>query len=112
MKPSVQAQQDIHIGQPKSASSSITSRPCAAMDTAKFAETVVLPTPPLPPVTAITLTGREELSSARAAARAGNSRLSRMSVSSAEVAYQVGLIACGGLPSLSLRAVRTSHTRR
>jgi hypothetical protein len=51
------------LASPRSASTSITSRPVAAMDTARLVETVVLPTPPLPPVTAITLTGREEFSS-------------------------------------------------
>src|SRR5450631_4029078 len=73
----------------------MTSRPCAAIDTAKFADTVVLPTPPLPPVTAITLTGRDELSSARASAWSGDSRVSRMRACSAEVADIVGLVAHG-----------------
>ena len=39
------------------------------MDTDRFTDTVVLPTPPLPPVTAMTLTGRVALSSASTPAR-------------------------------------------
>src|SRR6185437_979226 len=83
------------LASPRSASSSMTSRPCAAMATARLADTVVLPTPPFPPVTAITLTGRVELSSARASARAGDSRSSRMGTRPAEVARIVGLVARG-----------------
>src|SRR6267142_2752606 len=71
----------------------MTSRPCAAIDTARLADTVVLPTPPLPPVTAITLTGREELSSARASAWLGLSLVSRMGVCSTEMAGIVGPVA-------------------
>src|SRR5271165_3245916 len=81
------------LARPRSASSSMTSRPCAAIDTARLADTVVLPTPPLPPVTAITLTGREELSSASASARSRESLRSRMGACSAEVAGEVGLVA-------------------
>src|SRR5579863_1935618 len=81
------------LASPKSASTSITSRPCAAMATARLADTVVLPTPPLPPVTAITLTGRVELSSASSSACAGVSRVLDMGGSSAEVAGQVGFVA-------------------
>src|SRR5580698_6685661 len=66
----------------------MTSRPDAAMETARFAETVVLPTPPLPPVTAMTLTGREELRSANAWARSGDSLESRMGGGSAECTGQ------------------------
>src|SRR5271155_2408524 len=84
------------LANPKSASSNMTSRPWAAIDTARLADTVVLPTPPLPPVTAITLTGREELSSASASARSRDSRVSRMGGGPAEVAYIVGLVARGG----------------
>src|ERR1700691_3229223 len=73
----------------------MTSRPCAAMDTARLADTVVLPTPPLPPVTAITLTGREALSSARVSAWAGDSRMSRMGLYSTEIAREVGFVAFG-----------------
>src|SRR5271156_1517908 len=71
----------------------MTSRPDAAMATARFADTVVLPTPPLPPVTAMTLTGREELSSANASARSGESLESRMGGGSAEITGQVTCIA-------------------
>src|SRR5271170_61895 len=81
------------FARPRSASTSITSRPCAAMDTARFADTVVFPTPPLPPVTAITLTGRDEFSSAKASTRSGESRLSRMGVCSAEIAGKVRFVA-------------------
>src|SRR3984885_4985324 len=80
------------LANPKSASSSMTSRPCAAIDTAKLAETVVLPTPPLPPVTAITLTGRDEFSSSRAAARSGDSRVLCMGRYSPETAGMMGLV--------------------
>ena len=69
----------------------MTSRPAAAIDTARFAETVVLPTPPLPPVTAITFTGREELSSSSLAACSALNLRSRMGMPSAEVACEVGL---------------------
>src|SRR5258708_19686584 len=72
----------------------MTSRPWAAIDTARLADTVVLPTPPLPPVTAITLTGREELSSAKASARSGESLESRMGGCSGEPARQRGFFAC------------------
>src|SRR5580700_1907373 len=72
------------------------------MDTARLADTVVLPTPPLPPVTAITLTGRVELSSASASACAGVSRVLDMGGSSAEVAGQVGFVADDG-PALLQR---------
>src|SRR5450631_2365302 len=75
----------------------MTSRPCAAIDTAKFADIVVLPTPPLPPVTAITLTGRDELSSSRAAARSGDSRMLCMGRYSAEIAGVVGFAARRGV---------------
>src|SRR5882762_3665312 len=71
----------------------MTSRPCAAIDTARLAETVVLPTPPLPPVTAITLTGREELSSANASARSRDNLESHMGACSSEGAGIVGLVA-------------------
>src|ERR1700679_2521572 len=71
----------------------MTSRPDAAIDTARFADTVVLPTPPLPPVTAMTLTGREELSSASASARSGDSLESRMDGGSAERMGQRCLVA-------------------
>src|ERR1700733_5027496 len=73
----------------------MTSRPCAAIDTARLADTVVLPTPPLPPVTAMTLTGREELSSARASAWAGGGRGLGMGGRSSEVAGEVGLVTHG-----------------
>src|ERR1700733_2142126 len=81
------------LANPKSASTSITSRPDAAMETARFADTVVLPTPPLPPVTAMTFTGREELSSANASARSGESLESRMGGGSAEGSGQRRLVA-------------------
>src|ERR1700679_2317397 len=81
------------LANPKSASTSITSRPDAAMQTARFADTVVLPTPPLPPVTAMTFTGREELSSANASARSGESLESRMGGGSAEGSGQRRLVA-------------------
>jgi len=42
---------------PRSASSSMTRRPSSASARDKFTDTLVLPTPPLPPVTAITCTG-------------------------------------------------------
>src|SRR5258708_4503598 len=74
----------------------MTSRPDAAMDTAKFADTVVLPTPPLPPVTAMTLTGRVALSSAKAWARSGDSLWSRIGGCSAEIAGEIGLVARRG----------------
>ena len=85
------------LANPRSASTSMTSRPWAAIDTARLADTVVLPTPPLPPVTAITLTGRVELSCSRASACARASRLSRMGACSAEVADVVGIVARRGL---------------
>src|SRR6266850_2024312 len=53
---------------PRSASTSRTSRPRIARATPRLTATVVLPTPPLPPVTAITLTGRARLSAASAPA--------------------------------------------
>src|SRR6202795_1873815 len=81
------------LASPRSASTNMTSRPCAAMDTARLGDTVVLPTPPLPPVTAMTLTGREELSSARASAWLSDSRVSRMGVCSVAAAGIVGLVA-------------------
>src|ERR1700722_14039709 len=81
------------LANPKSASTNITSRPDAAMETARLADTVVLPTPPSPPVSAMTLTGREELSSANASARSGESLESRMGSSSAEDTGQRRLIA-------------------
>src|SRR5271165_4338154 len=71
----------------------MTSRPCAAMDTARLADTVVLPTPPLPPVTAITLTGRDALSSAKASSRSGESLLSRMGVPSGKMARKKCVVA-------------------
>src|SRR5258708_34221834 len=74
----------------------MTSRPDAAMDTAKFAATVVLPTPPLPPVTAMTLTGRVALISARAWARSGDSLWSRIGSSSAEIAGEIRCVARRG----------------
>src|ERR1700722_11521065 len=85
------------LANPRSASSSMTSRPCAAIDTAKLAETVVLPTPPLPPVTAITLTGRDEFSSSRAAARSGDSRMLCMGRYSPEIAGMMGVVAWRGV---------------
>ncbi|MNQ98959.1 hypothetical protein D3C85_1146790 [compost metagenome] len=42
---------------PRSASSNITRLPSSARARDKFTDTLVLPTPPLPPVTAITCTG-------------------------------------------------------
>src|SRR5271170_86194 len=78
---------------PRSASTSMTSRPCAAMDTARLADTVVLPTPPFPPVTAMTLTGREALSFARASSRSGESLLSRMGVPSGKGARKIPIVA-------------------
>src|SRR5580692_6155203 len=80
------------LANPKSASTSMTSRPDAAMETARLADTVVLPTPPLPPVTAMTLTGREELSSAKASARSGDSLKSRMGAGPAEITGQVTFV--------------------
>src|SRR5580704_18620053 len=71
----------------------MTSRPDAAMETARLADTVVLPTPPLPPVTAMTLTGREEFSSANAWVRSGDSLKSRMGGGSAECTGQRCLVA-------------------
>src|SRR6202034_1523966 len=91
------------LANPKSASSSMTSRPWAAIDTARLADTVVLPTPPLPPVTAIALTGREELSSASSSARSRDNRVSRMGGRPPEVADKVGLVAYGGLGFLHLK---------
>src|ERR1700693_493566 len=81
------------LAKPKSASTSMTSRPCAAIDTARLADTMVLPTPPLPPVTAITLTGREELSSASTSTRSRDSRESHMGACSVEGAGIEGLVA-------------------
>src|ERR1700761_7839630 len=81
----------------------MTSRPCAAIDTARFAETVVLPTPPLPPVTAMTLTGRDALRSARAWARSGVSLKSRMSSHPAESTRQRSFIACARRTLLELQ---------
>src|SRR6202521_5140860 len=81
------------LARPRAASTNMTSRPCAAIDTARLAETVVLPTPPLPPVTAITLTGREELSSASASARSRDNLESDMGACSAEGAGIVGPVA-------------------
>src|ERR1700709_1058657 len=71
----------------------MTSRPCAAIDTAKFADTVVLPTPPLPPVTAMTLTGREAFISASSCARSGDNLISRMGRDSPEITREIGLVA-------------------
>src|SRR6267154_672397 len=83
---------------PKSASTSITSRPCAAIDTARFADTVVLPTPPLPPVTAMTLTGREALSSSRVSAWLRESRVLDMGVCSFQVSSEVSIVeTCGSV---------------
>ena len=45
------------LARPRSASSSMTRRPRSARASARFTDTLVLPTPPLPPVTAITCTG-------------------------------------------------------
>src|SRR4051794_16792867 len=45
------------FARPKSASSNIVLRPWAASAAPRFTATTVLPTPPLPPVIAITLTG-------------------------------------------------------
>src|ERR1700735_5507188 len=79
------------LARPKSASTSMTARPAAAIDTARFVETVVLPTPPLPPVTAITFTGREELSSSSLVACFALNLRSRMGVPAAELACEVCL---------------------
>src|SRR5882757_943412 len=92
---------------PRSASTNITSRPCAAIDTAKFADTVVLPTPPLPPVTAMTLTGREALSSSSVSAWLLDSRVSRMGGSSTEIAGEVPLV--DALRCILLELVRRAH---
>src|SRR5690606_23937521 len=43
---------------PRSPSKSTTRRPAALMAAARCTDTLVLPTPPLPPVTAMTGTGR------------------------------------------------------
>src|ERR1700677_478355 len=77
------------------------------METARLVETVVLPTPPLPPVTAITLTGREELSSRSLSACVLVSRSSRMGSSSSEVAGIVGIVAGPGRAPREL--VRGAH---
>ncbi len=45
------------LAKPRSASSSTTRRPRSARASARLTDTLVLPTPPLPPVTAITCTG-------------------------------------------------------
>src|SRR5258708_6684495 len=74
----------------------MTSRPDAAIDTAKFADTVVLPTPPLPPVTAMTLTGRVALSSAKAWARSGDSLWSRIGGYSPEITREIRCVARRG----------------
>src|SRR5579871_7008729 len=81
------------LASPRSASTSITSRPCAAMPSARLADTVVLPTPPLPPVTAVTFTGREALSFSRVAAWLRGRRVSRMGVPPPEGPREVGLLA-------------------
>ena len=44
------------LARPRSASKTNTRCPCCAIATAIFNETLVLPTPPFPPVTAITFT--------------------------------------------------------
>src|SRR5882762_11497599 len=85
------------LASPRSASSNMTSRPWAAIDTARLADIVVLPTPPLPPVTAITLTGREALSSPSASARSRDRRILCMGRYSAEMAGMVGVVAWGGI---------------
>src|ERR1700733_14990426 len=76
----------------------MTSRPCAAIDTARFADIVVLPTPPLPPVTAMTFTGREALSSSRVSAWLRVSRVLNMGVCSFQILCEVYVVeACGGV---------------
>src|SRR5271165_4541578 len=77
---------------PRSASTSMTSRPRAAIDTARFVETVVLPTPPLPPVTASTLTGRVAFSRASCSILLRGNWLC-MCLPSSEVTREIGLIA-------------------
>src|SRR5450432_39500 len=81
------------LANPQSVSTSMTSRPCAAIETAKFADTVVLPTPPLPPVTAMTLTGRAAFKSASACARSGDSLASRMGGDSSKITREIGVVA-------------------
>ena len=81
----------------------MTSRPCAAIDTARLADTVVLPTPPLPPVTVMTFTGREALISANSVMRSGDSLKLLMGMYSAEVARQIGFIAGPGSAALHVQ---------
>src|ERR1700761_3210689 len=62
------------------------------METARFAETAVLPTPPFPPVTVMTLTGREAFNSARADSRSGDNRASRMGRCSTKFPGETALV--------------------